>query len=521
MSNTFLPLFKTNLKIAFDFRGKRQKASMLSILIFVSILGMFASGVYSFIFVMAASETNTDIINVLFAMSGFASLLALTTTIPKVKTTLFGGNDYDMLAAMPIPKREILFVKFFSLYLVELFYTFIILLPAGIICFIFDNNVMYLVHTFLMLFLVPVFPLLLACLIGTFISVIADRSKFGNFITIVFYIIFIVLIMGVSMMTSSEEVADLDPMFNMFKWFNPTNVLLSIDIPVINYLLYVIVNVIILIGVIGLLTFFYDYIHDLLSTARKTKRKTPQKDVLVNTPSKSLLKIEFKRYFSSKGYLLNTIIGGVMSVILITMAVIGISGEDMKPEDLEIIKMFIPYLSIAIMWFVGMSTPAASAISIEGKNFWLIKSLPIDYKKYLRTKILLSEFVLAPFALVSSIILILVGEKNMVSILLILLLPQLYLLSMNYISLVLNTRFYKFSWSNEMEVVKQSKCVFFVMLIDFVYTLIIAVLLLGLGLGLGLWVGAIASISFALIITLISRTVLYKKGPKRIANMEL
>ena len=119
MSNTFFPLFKTNLKISFDFRGKKQKASMLTILIVISLAGMAFSALYGFIFAMAAMETNTPLVNVLYMMGGFASLLALSTTIPKVKSTLFGGNDYDMLAAMPIPKKEILFVKFFSLYLVK------------------------------------------------------------------------------------------------------------------------------------------------------------------------------------------------------------------------------------------------------------------------------------------------------------------------------------------------------------------------------------------------------------------
>ena len=152
MSNTFLPLLKTSLKISFDFRGKKQKYSMLTMLMIILLGGMVLSGFYSFTFVMAAQEMNAPITGVLFVMSGFASLLALTTTIPKVKSSLFGGNDYDMLAAMPIPKKEILFVKFFSLYLVELFYTVIIILPAGIICFIFDNSITYIIHTLIMLF---------------------------------------------------------------------------------------------------------------------------------------------------------------------------------------------------------------------------------------------------------------------------------------------------------------------------------------------------------------------------------
>lgn len=119
MSKTFWPLFRTNLKLTFDFRSKKQKASMLSIFFVVLFAGMAFAALYAFIFVMSALETNTPIVSVLYTMAGFASMLALTTTIPKVKTTLFGGNDYDMLAALPIPKKEILFVKFFSLYLVE------------------------------------------------------------------------------------------------------------------------------------------------------------------------------------------------------------------------------------------------------------------------------------------------------------------------------------------------------------------------------------------------------------------
>ena len=296
MSNTFLPLFKTNLKIAFDFRGKKQKATMLSLLLVILFAGMAAAALYSFIFIMALSETNSPIGGVIFAMSGFASLLALTTTIPKVKTTLFGGNDYDMLASMPIPKKEILFVKFISLYLVEFFYTVIIVLPAGILCFIFDNNISYLIQTVLMLFLVPVFPLLFACLVGTFISVVADRSRFGNIISSIFYIIFIACVFTVTMSTSTNVTEGIMPMINMFKLLNPTNLLLEINVPGLNYLLYIAVNVVVLALVIGLLTFFYDYIHDLLSTARTVKGGNKEHEFKVNTSSKSLLKIEFKRY---------------------------------------------------------------------------------------------------------------------------------------------------------------------------------------------------------------------------------
>lgn len=519
MSNTFFPLFKTNLKISFDFRGKKQKASMLSVLILITIGGMAFAGIYGFIFAMAAMETNSPLVNVLYTMGGFASILALSTTIPKVKTTLFGGNDYDMLAAMPIPKKEILFVKFFSLYLVEFFYSVIILLPSGIICFILDNNINHLLYTLLMLFLVPVFPLLIACLAGTFISLVADRFKFGNIISVLFYVAFMVLVMSTSMLTSSGDTESMEPFFNLFKLFNPTSLLLEIKIPIVNCLIYVGSNLLLLTGVIALLTFFYDHIHDLLSMAKTNKKTSFKQELKITTPTKSLLKLEFKKYFSSKGYLMNTIAGGVLCVVMIGMMSITLTQNN--EEAMGILKGIMPYLSLMIMWCIGMTTPASSAISIEGKKIWIVKSLPIDYKKYLKTKILLSEIVLAPFGLIASTILTIFSEISIEGVTVIFLLPQLYLLSMNYISLILNTRFYKLNWSNEMEVVKQSKCVLFVMLIDFVYTAIVCALLIALGILVGLWAGVIASITFTGIMVLISRKTLYKKCPNRLQNMEI
>lgn len=521
MSKTFAPFFKISLKQTFDFRGKKQNASMITIFIVVLLAGLAFSSLYSFIFVMAALEAQTKVINVLYAMSGFASLLALTTTIPKVKVTLFGGNDYDMLAALPIPKREILFVKFFSLYLIEFFYTFIIIIPACIISFIFDQNIIYFIHTAVMLFLIPIFPLLIACLVGTLISIISDRTRFGNIITMFFYAIFLIVIMCSSMVTSSSSTASMDPLFDVFKWFNPMNMLLELDIPVVNYLAYVGTNLVLLVIVILLLTLFYDHIHVLLTTA-KSNKKFVQKEAKVNKLSRALLKIELKRYFTSKGYLMNTITGGIMCVVMVGMLLFTlIGGEETDPEFINVIKSLIPYFSLLIMWCIGISTPAASGISIEGKNMWIIKTLPINYKQYLNAKIILSEIVLAPFVLVASTILFVFSNMSVESIILIYLVPQMYLLSLTYISLILNTRFYKLQWANELEVVKNSKSIIFAMLIDFAYTLIMCGVVIALGIIFGLLVAAIAALVVTGIVLVIAVNVLNKKCPSRIEKLEI
>ena len=134
---------------------------------------------------------------------------------------------------------------------------------------------------------------------------------------------------------------------------------------------------------------------------------------------------------------------------------------------------------------------------------------------------LLSEIILAPFVLVASIILAVLSNISVEGLITIFVMPQLNLLSLNYISLVINSRFYKLTWSNEMEVVKNSKSVVFVMLIDFAYTIIMCILLIVGGVLFNLWVGAVISIVFEIIMTLVARNTLYKKCPQRIANMEI
>ena len=228
-----------------------------------------------------------------------------------------------------------------------------------------------------MLVFVPGLPLVVACLGGTFISGISDRTKFGKIISVLFYAAFLVLVMSASMMSSSGETESMEPLFNMFKWINPTNTLLEIDIPGINYLVYILTNTVLLIVVIVMLTYFYDHIHDLLTTSR-SKKKQQNIEYKNTTSSKSLLKIEFKKYFSSKGYLMNTIVGGILCIVMVgVMLSTLLTNED--PEFVAIIKDIVPYLSLMIMWCIGISTPAASAISMEGKSFWIIKTLPIDY----------------------------------------------------------------------------------------------------------------------------------------------
>lgn len=525
MSKTLTAFFKVSLKQTFDFRGKNNKKniSFFVPILLIAIFGCFLSSVYSLLLSFMAKEAQMDLRYVVYAMAGFSSMLALTTSILKVKNTLFGGNDYDMLASLPISKRTIISVKFFSLYLIELLYSFILIIPSTCIVLIFGCTPLILLDAVVLFFLSPVLPLLLAGILGIAIGFISDRFRFGNILTTLFYLVFLGVIMYSSILLNSgneeQSLENVSKMLTIFGWFNPTTMFLKLNLPILTYVIYVAVNLGILLVMIVLFGGCYDYFHLLLTTT-KVHRKYIAKEVQRKGEFKALFHMDLKRYFTSKSYLINTITGGILCVVVTGIMIISFTSLD-DPEAKVILKEMAPYFSLIIPWCVGIAVPSAVAINFEGKCFWQIKSLPISYKRYSYSKILLSEIVLAPFVLIASIVLICFAEINFMNVFTILVLPQIYLVAMNFIAYFINMYCYKLNWSNEMEAVKNSRGMIYAMLIDFAFTGLTCAVLLGVGLLVKFWIGAVLAIGFTAGIAIAAYLLVKKNCEAALCNIEV
>ena len=125
--------------------------------------------------------------------------------------------------------------------------------------------------------------------------------------------------------------------------------------------------------------------------------------------------------------------------ILVT-AIMFFSFKTVKdPEAMTIFKEIAPYMVLIVVWCVGMAVPSAVSINMEGKTMWQIKTLPISYKQYALSKVLLSYLVLAPFVLISSILLTIFTGFTLASAIVNFILPQVYILSMSLLGLLVNS----------------------------------------------------------------------------------
>ena len=129
--------------------------------------------------------------------------------------------------------------------------------------------------------------------------------------------------------------------------------------------------------------------------------------------------------------------------------------------------LFIPMFIICSALIVGLTNPITGAINIEGKTFWISKSLPIDYKKSMWSKILFSWILTLPATLIASTIAVCFYHDNVWEILFSYFIPFTYSILNSFVGLIIALKHPKLKWNSETEAVKNSASVLIGLLINF------------------------------------------------------
>lgn len=416
------------------------------------------------------------------------SMVTLFTTIFQVKGVIFGSKDYDLLLSFPVSTWQIVMSKIIMVYLYEFIFTVILMLPADIYYFVFAESAVSIVLSVFMLFLIPVFPLAVATLIGFLISFMSERLPHKNAIQVILITAVIVLIfvssVGIGQNGSSDVVNLLIGVLSKMERSYPLmRVYLNgcIGGDVGNLFLYIFVNVGTLALICGFIGMFYQKLNQWIFRGRAHRRFVKKKAFSTGNPFRALLNKEAKTYFNTSAYFLNTIIGGVLSIactgvltyeILKGNLILEIDGERWN------LGQFIePFLPVIICFFSGMTSLTSNSISMEGKNLWIIQSSPINYRQYFGAKLVLNQIVMGGCALVAGIVGCFAAEGNAALILSLIVVPQGYVFFVGVLGLIINLRYPKVDWTTEQSAVKNSASTFFSMLAGIALTLILGVLI--------------------------------------------
>ena len=397
--------------------------------------------------------------------SSMVSLVLLVFGIFSASSNLFRKSGYDFLSALPIHPFSIVLSRMIRMYIEDLLLSFFVTLPAVCIYAYFAApSFLFYPAWIAALIFMPIIPMSLSILFGALISLFSSVFRKMTFVQTLVTVIFAAgLSYGSSYLSkmgdelSMEAIKSITELVlkSLEKTYLPAAWIGGIAVEKYAGLLPLAAISIFIASVTSVITgkiFPFVVARSTVRSARKAFHA--DKNVKSTSVMTALLKREFKRYFASGIYLMNTIISPVMAVAAAIMFMAsGIeSVVTMLPFDLN-----FPLIAAYLIGVVcSLMPPSAVSLSMEGKTWWLLKTLPVRPKHLLGAKILMSVLLHAPFLLAASVLTVVTFAPNAVYGIIMFITPFVLDAFACTWALFINLKFPRFDWENEVYVVKQS-----------------------------------------------------------------
>ena len=448
--------------------GKRKShTEMIGFGILMGVLFLFLAGIF---FMMGIGMTQVFVaINMEWLLYSIMGLIAITLgVVGSVFSTyagLYQAKDNEMLISMPIPSSYILLSRLVGVYVICLMYSALVWIPAAISYWITAGcTLTNVIFPIILLFFIGVVDTVITCILGWIVALIAGKTKNKTVITVIISAVFLIAyLMFCSQMSTVMEgfIANSAAIGGVIsRWIYPVAQLgYGATGDAAGLMIFILISI----AVFAICWFVLSKTFINFATKKTGEKKKAYKagEVRVKSLQKALLQRELSRFKSSSVYILNTGIGAIFMVIVAVMAII-------NRNDLLIIVSFfkeaypfvgnaVPVIAVGVMCFmIAMCPVSAPSVSLEGKNLWIVRSLPVKASEALNAKINMHMFVITVPTVVSTVIIGAAINMNVGVIMLMTLLAVVFTLFIAYLGIVLNLKRPNFTWTSEVIPIKQS-----------------------------------------------------------------
>ena len=399
------------------------------------------------------------------------SIITLVEGIYKSGNLLFNCKDDNLLLSLTIKKSTVLFIRVLKFYLFELLYNSVFLLPAIIVYARYTNpEFTYYIVSFIGILVFPIIPILISCLIGTFITYISSKFKGKNIAQTVITVLFLLGIMYFSynsenlLMNIAKNASSINDFITKLYYPAGAYIELITKFDLVKLLEFVFINLGLFVGSIMIIGRVYFNINSNSKSIKINKNKENKKYIIKTmTPTRAFIKKEFNRFINSPVFITNAGFGLVLFLIgciFITIKFDSVTEMIINIDQsikLEYIKSYFPVVLFGFICFTSfMTSITSSMISLEGKTFNILKSLPITPYKIVKSKVLSAVIIMLPCILLGDIIIFIRFKFDLLSIILVLIASVLLPLIAEILGIIINLKYPRMDAKNDTEVVKQS-----------------------------------------------------------------
>lgn len=215
--------------------------------------------------------------------------------------------------------------------------------------------------------------------------------------------------------------------------------------------------------------------NNTVSKVRYKEKKSKMKNQFAAVLSK-----EFARFFASPSYMLNCGLGSlflfVLGVVFIVKGHSLVVFADTIFQYKEAVRMVPLFFAVAICATAAMNDIVVPSVSLEGKNLWVLRSLPVKTWDIFRAKLAVQFIFTGIPVLFCDICMLIVFRADIkpVTLIMLFILPILYMVFMLLFGMLLGISFVNLTWTNETAPIKQSLNIFIAMFGGWIFAIAVA-----------------------------------------------
>ncbi|MBQ2622795.1 hypothetical protein IJG12_00525 [Candidatus Saccharibacteria bacterium] len=449
--------------------GKKQsKLVRISLPIVLAIIIMVSVAGYADMMMEPLAEVGMEFV-VLTLYIIMAALFILVEGIYKASGLLFNCRDDDLMLSLPVKKSTVLTIRVLKFYLFEVMINAIVFIPAMVVYAmrVGVGPSFYLVSLTALLIL-PILPIVIASLVGGIIAFSSAQFKHKNIAQIILTTLLLLVLLFVSinikdiLQTLAQNAKSVNEIITKLYYPAGQYIHLVLDFKFVDYLIFILTNV----GLFTLMLLTLGSVYYKINSRVKiVKTDTALRSYTLkyNRPLMALFKKEIGRFVSSPVFLINAGFGLVLYVVVVILVCVNMDGTlDMFSKmgaeiPVEAIINYMPACLFGLIFFTSMMTSITSSmISLEGKSFNILKSLPTNPVTIIMAKVLAAVAVMIPILLVGDIVMFVRFDFDIWQILMIVCSSIIMPLVSEVVGIVINLKYPKMNAQDDTEVVKQS-----------------------------------------------------------------
>lgn len=450
--------------------GKKRSAAgmVLFILLYAAVLVTIGATFYYMSDMLCAPLVAAGFGWLYFAVMGLVTIaLGVFGCVFNTYAMLYRAKDNELLLSLPIPPSRILAVRLFGVWMWSFVYELPVLVPALAVYWTTASpGAAAILLGILLLLVLSVFILTLSCVLGWVVARLSVRLKNKSMITVVLSLLFIALyyyfyIKAYSLLQSIVANAGMIgarirgaayPFYLMGRMGEGD---------ALSAMLFTLI----IAALFALVCFVLAHSFLRMATAPDAGKKAVyrEKSGKVRGVGTALLFKEAKRFTSSPVYMLNC---GLGTVILPIFGVFALVRADWLRSVTDVLAGYgspslVPLVACAgVCMMSSMNDMTAPSVSLEGKNLWLVQSLPVSPWQVLRAKLGLHLLLTEPAAVFCSACIAAALHLTAAETAAVIAVPMLFVLLGASFGLAVNLKRPNLGWRNEIVPVKQSMSVF-------------------------------------------------------------